>query len=290
MPCPACGTQHAKMIVSTVFRGTEFSLARCVRCGQHFCVPLPTRDEIEEFYKGEYHIELRKEGASERQFGSKFLRYRDWVLQFVKSGRSLDIGTATGLFPSLLKKAGFDAEGLEYNIVSAQWAEKHYGVTVRTCRLEESDADKSSYDLISMTDVLEHTENPLRFLQMTREYLRPGGFMLITFPDISSLESRYTRFLAWLFQRDWIWSCCSIPFHTWEFTPNTARAMFEKSGFDVCGFRRSQPEVGRSSMSPLTLLRLPLYLLRIPVLASLAGSQLEFFIKKREEPDGCLSC
>ena len=110
------------------------------------------------------------------------------MLEFVKTGRSLDIGTATGLFPSLLKQAGFAAEGLEFNLASAKWAEDHYGVPVKTCGLEESGAEKNSYDLISMTDVLEHTEHPLRFLQMTREYLRPGGLMLITFPDISSLE------------------------------------------------------------------------------------------------------
>lgn len=204
------------------------------------------------------------------------------MLQFVKTGRSLDIGTATGLFPSLLKQAGFAAEGLEYNPASAEWAESHYGVTVRTCALEESDAEKNSYDFISMTDVLEHTEHPLRFLQMTREYLRPGGFMLITFPDISSPESRYTRFLAWLFRRDWLWSCCSIPLHTWEFTPKTARAMFEMAGFDVCGFRRAQAEEEPSSALSLAILRLPLRLLRIPTLGLLAGNQMEFIIRKHE--------
>jgi SAM-dependent methyltransferase len=281
VPCPACGAGNAEILSKTVFREKDFYLARCIRCDQRFCVPPLTGAEIEELYQGDYQVALRKEGASERQFGAKFLRYRDWVLQFVKTGRSLDIGTSTGLFPSLLKQAGFAAEGLEFNLASAKWAEDHYGVPVKTCGLEESGAEKNSYDLISMTDVLEHTEHPLRFLQMTREYLKPGGVMLITFPDINSLESRYLRFFAWLFRRYWIWSCCYIPFHTWEFTPATARAMFEKADFDVCGYRRSQPKLERSSILPLALLRLPLHILRVPLLASLAGTQLEFVLRKR---------
>jgi len=63
------------------------------------------------FYHGDFHQELREPGGTERIFGAKFARYRDWVLSFLQSGRSIDIGTATGLFPSLLKQAGFDAEG-----------------------------------------------------------------------------------------------------------------------------------------------------------------------------------
>jgi SAM-dependent methyltransferase len=223
---------------------------------------------------------LRAPGATEKEFGAKFARYRDSVLQFVKSGRSLDIGTATGLFPSLLKQAGFEAEGIEFNPESARWGQQHYGVTIRTCALGKGGEARESYDLISMTDVLEHTEHPLRFLQGVRDYLKPGGFMLITFPDITSPESTYLRFWSRVLQRDWIWSCCHIPLHVWEFTAPTARVMFHKAGFDVAGLRRSQePPADASGIS--SLLRLPLRLLNIPIVARLAGTQMEFVIRKR---------
>jgi len=202
------------------------------------------------------------------------------VLQLVKSGRSLDIGTATGLFPSLLKGVGFEAEGIEYNKASAEWGQAHYGVKIRDCGLEESDAEPESYDFISMTDVLEHTEHPLRYLQALREYLKPGGHMLITFPDISSLESRYLRLIARMLRRDWIWSCCHIPLHVWEFTPATARAMFDKAGFDTVGFRRSH-ETAEVSLRALYWLRMPLHLLSIPGISAMAGTQMEFIIRKR---------
>jgi hypothetical protein len=78
--------------------------------------------------------------------------------------------------------------------------------------------------------------------------------MLITFPDIDSLESRYLRFLSRILRRDWIWSCCHIPLHVWEFTPATAHTMFLKAGFEVVGYRRSQDEVTSLSIKLASLL------------------------------------
>ena len=278
--CPMCSEGDPRILVRKEFADRAYNLACCKRCGLHFCLPPPSEAQIKEFYAGDYHSNLRMAGATEKAFGRKFASYRDWLLRFLTEGRTLDIGTGTGLFPSLLKQAGFDAEGLEYNQLSAQWGEAHYGVKIRAERLEQSGAVRGAYDLISMTDVLEHTENPLRYLRTVREYLKPDGFMLVTFPDIKSLESRYLRFWSQVFRRGWIWSNCHIPLHVWEFTPATAEAMFQMAGFDILGFRRSQvpPE---TSASVIGLLTLPLQIFRIPAIGRRIGTQMEFIIRNK---------
>ena len=281
--CPMCESAEAGLLTVKHYHGRAFHLARCRHCGQHYCSPLPTASEIAEFYVGDYHANLRTVGESEREFGEKYARYRDFVLEFVKPGRSLDIGTSTGLFPNLLRAVGFHAEGLELNKHSAKWGEDHYNVRIRTCDLSQIGDELDTYDLISMTDVLEHTEHPLRFLQLARAYLKPDGCMLITFPDITSPESLYLRFLAILFRRGWIWSSCRIPKHVWEFTPATARVMFEKAGFEVLAFRRSQEEL-EPSAGVLRLLRAPLHLLSVHPLDRYFGTQMEFIIRRRTEP------
>ena len=279
-PCPMCGQSGAIPLASRTVSAKEYRLVVCTRCGQHYCDPIPTPEEIIGFYQGDFHRQLRLEGGTEKIFGEKFARYRDWTLTFIKSGRSIDIGTATGLFPSLLKAAGFDAEGTEYNRESAEWGAANYGIRVRVGGLERIASELGSYDLISMTDVLEHTDHPLHSLQAASRSLKPLGYMLITFPDIRSLESEYQRNLARLTGRDWIWSCCRVPLHVWEFTPDTARAMFDKAGFDIVGFRRSQ--VVEDTLSGIAgLLTLPLRALNVPVLARRFGSQMEFMIRKR---------
>ena len=148
--------------------------------------------------------------------------------------------------------------------------------------MEQIATEMCNYDLIiSMTDVLEHTEHPLHSLEAASRSLKPRGYMLITFPDIRLVESKYQRSLAKLTGRAWIWGCCRIPLHVWEFTPATARTMFADAGFDVVGFRRSQVVE-----DPLTgiagLLTLPLRALNTSWLASRLGTQMEFMIRKRD--------
>ena len=278
--CPMCGELGATYLASKTLLDKEYHLALCARCGQHFCNPTPTPDEMVAFYHGDFHRELRQQGGTERIFGPKFSRYRDWVLTFLQTGRSIDIGTATGLFPSLLKQAGFDAEGTEYSPASAKWGAEHYGIRIRVGGLEQIASELAAYDLIIMTDVLEHTEHPFHSLQAASRSLKPLGYMLITFPDVRSIESQYQRLLARLTGRNWLWSCCRVPLHVWEFTPKTARAMFDKAGFDVVGFRRSQ--VADDPLPGIAgVLTLPLRVLNVPSVAHRFGSQMEFMIRKK---------
>ena len=279
--CPMCERDGSVVLTCRVRNGKHYRLARCRECGQHFCDPPPTAEEIRNFYQGEFHRELRENGQMEVLFRDKFTRYRDWTLHYLQGGRSVDIGTATGLFPSLLKASGFDAEGTEYNAASAEWGAKQYGIRIRIGGAELLDGESEGYDFISMTDVLEHTEHPLKTLKDVARALRPRGYMLITFPDIRSLESSYLGSLSRLTGRDWIWSCCNIPLHTWEFTPKTARAMFKMAGFDVVGFRRWQvaPDQFRGAAK---LISLPLGVLMIPVVARVVGTQMEFMIRRND--------
>lgn len=277
-----CSADGAVPLIRKVVNSRSYSLAICNNCGQHFCTPQPSAAEIRALYSGDYHSNLRSDGGTERVFAAKFAQYRDWILRFLPQGRVLDVGTATGLLPRILKDAGFDAEGIEYNSESARWGERHYNVRIMTTPLENSNLEPHSYDLIVMTDVLEHTEHPLRFLTLARDYLKPHGFMLISFPDITSFESRYTWFTAHALRRNWIWErCVRVPYHVWEFTPATARAMFDKANFEVLGFwRRQFQEV--TAEGKLGLMLWPLRLLSVGWIGRIAGTQMHFMLRLRD--------
>ena len=278
-PCPMCGASPPDHLAARTYNGKTYHLAVCRQCGQHYCDPPPTSNEIRSFYEGDYHQELRTIGSTEAVFGEKFVRYRDWILKFVKPGRSVDIGTATGMLPALLKQVGFQAEGVEYNRSSAEWGVAHFGVAIRIGGAELVAQEVAAFDLITMTDVLEHTEHPLRTLEAMHRSLKPGGFMLITFPDVQSVQSRYERLLVKITRREWLWSCCHIPLHTWEFTTATARRMLQRASFDVVGFRRSQVAPDRLTGLP-GLLTAPVQALTLKPLAETIGTQMEFMIRK----------
>lgn len=274
-----CQAARTAFLLRKKFHDRSYWLARCRECGQHFCHPTPSDAEISDFYSGDYHEQLRAPGATEKEFGAKFTAYRDWIVQFLRGGRSLDIGAATGLMPSLLKQSGFDAEGIEYNPASAKWGEQHYGVRIRIGDVRQYCHELGTFDLISMTDVLEHMQQPLEFLRTVCAHLKPGGFMLITFPDIQSIESRYMRLWSRILRRDWIWYCCHVPLHVWEFTPTTARAMFDSAGLDVAGFRRRHEHVDTDHVV-FKFLFLPMRLVKIPAIGNGLGTQMQFMLRK----------
>ncbi len=278
--CPLCFAGDAPTLFRRVVGKQSFALVRCPGCGLHFCHPTPSKADISGFYSGDYHSQLRVPGATEAAFGAKFAGYRDWILGFMRSGRSLDIGSATGLMPALLKEAGFDAEGIEYNRDSAAWGQKHYGVRIHAGDISDLGPTLGKFDLILMTDVLEHAPHPLEFLRLVLTHLKTGGYLLVTFPDIRSFESRYCRLWSRLLQRDWIWNCCRIPRHVWEFTPATARGMFEKAGLDVTGFRR-QNESDFDYRGLWRLVFAPLLPLKVPLIGNRFGSQMQFMLRKR---------
>lgn len=166
-PCPFCAGTRTEHVYTRVFQGRTWHLARCRDCGLHFTDPIPSDADIAGFYSGSYHEQLLQPGAAEREFGAKFRRYVRWIGEFVPSGRTLDIGCSTGLLPALLMQGGYQAEGLELNSSVAEWGISHYGVSIRTAPFDGT-YEEDAYDLISLTDVLEHTRHPLEFLKLVR--------------------------------------------------------------------------------------------------------------------------
>jgi 2-polyprenyl-3-methyl-5-hydroxy-6-metoxy-1,4-benzoquinol methylase len=282
--CPMCGSPSTEVLYHKEFGGKRWSLGRCRSCGLHFTDPRPSEAFLEECYAGDYHAELRTPGGTERAFGDKYRRYAEWLGKHLAGGRVLDVGCSTGLLVRMLCDCGCRAEGIELNPRSAEWGRQHYGVTIHNLPLERCPYEPGSFDAVAMTDVLEHTLHPRDFLASVGRLLVPGGLVLVTFPDIASLESRYFRLVSKLFRRPWFWRNCHIPLHTWEFTKQTARACFEGAGFRVIDFRRSQvTDLGKLA-GVLKLVALPTAALGWGIVASRLGTQMEFILRKEGEP------
>lgn len=231
------------------------------------------------FYAGDYHTELQNPAFMDRAFGPKYRRYLSMVRPHLSANAAtLDVGCATGLFPKMLKDAGYRAEGMELNSASAAWGRENYGVPIHQGMLDDLLLSSRKFDLISMTDVLEHTLSPPAEVRKVHRLLNSGGYFLVTFPDILSPSSRYLRALSKSINREWAWTTCHIPQHTWEFSYPTALRLFNQGGFKLVAFRRSQ---GFSfERSKFGLLCLPASLPALPGVSRYAGNQMEFLLKQ----------
>jgi SAM-dependent methyltransferase len=278
--CPLCGST-ARLIFRRFHSAKEWFLAHCI-CGLYFTYPTPTADDVAQFYSGDYHKELMCDSIAVRQMVAKFRRYVDRLKQHFPSGRSLDVGCTTGLFPYLMQQSGYEAEGVEISSETARWGAMAYRIPIWVGGFDDFEDPGRLYDIITMTDVVEHTRNPLQTLKKINQLLRLGGGAMITFPDIASAKSRYYRCVAQLMRRDWLWVTCGTPAHIWEFTRPVAVRCFEAAGFALRSFERT--EVSEEPFSgKLALISLGARAFNLPLIARSLGTQMEFVLEKVRE-------
>ena len=274
-------TTRAKFV--KVHNERRWTLRQCRNCGLQFTDPVPDAEFLSRCYAGDYHEELRADGATENQSGAKYQRYLNHLAQHLPLGsRVLDVGCSTGLLVKMLCDRGYRAEGIEMNHASAAWGRQHYGITIHESAIEQCDFPANSFDAIILADVLEHTPHPRECLTALSQFLSPNGLALVTFPDVNSLESRWFFLMSKITSTSWLWKTCHIPLHVWEFTPKTALACFEAAGFRLVEFQRSQGAAEEDLTGLLKIINMPSKIAAWPAVARRWGTQMEFIIQKRQ--------
>ena len=138
-------------------------------------------------------------------------------------GRLLDIGTAAGAFLAAAKARGWNAEGCEPNTGLARWGSAPVGVTIREGSVFEQDYTYGTFDVVTLWDVIEHTLNPREMLEHCHRLLKPGGVLVVNYPDIGSSIARALG-RRWLF-------LTSV--HLYYFDRTTIQRMLATTGFRV---------------------------------------------------------
>jgi SAM-dependent methyltransferase len=196
-------------------------LVRCRRCGLEYVSPRPRGGDIVAAYsEGDDPAYVSQVEARERTFASALARIESLL---PNKGRLLDIGTAAGAFLAAAKARGWQAEGCEPNRWMAAWGASHYGVTIRPGELFDQQYPPQSFDVVTLWDVVEHTPDPARVVRRISELLKPGGLLIVNYPDRGS-------WIARVLGRRW-------PFlssvHLYYFTRATLARMLERHGFEV---------------------------------------------------------
>ena len=100
--------------------------------------------------------------------------------------RLLDVGCGAGIFAGRMLRMGWEVEGIEPDPVAARQAQATYGLRVYQGSLEGSAAPKGSYDAVTASHVIEHVEDPVRFLAACWDLLHPGGTLVVVTPNLES--------------------------------------------------------------------------------------------------------
>jgi 2-polyprenyl-3-methyl-5-hydroxy-6-metoxy-1,4-benzoquinol methylase len=210
----------------------EYSIAKCHNCGVLQTIPMPDAEKLKQLYERYYNFGGEK-GTSYTKFRYIFLTsfvYCFWMaidgdISFHLrrgSGRLLDVGCNEGRGLKIYRANGFESEGLELNERAAQDA-RMAGFTVHTQALEKFQPVEP-FDIVVLSNVLEHAPNPKNMLDNVRRILKPDGHVWISSPNSQSWLRR-------LFGRSWInWH---VPFHLFHFSSKTLNQLLESSGFEI---------------------------------------------------------
>ena len=200
-------------------------LVRCRRCGLEYVSPRPAAGDIVAAYsEGDDPAYVSQVDARQRTFDSALARIEKMQ---PRKGRLLDVGTAAGAFLAAARARGWEAEGCEPNRWMAEWGARQYGVAIRAGELFDQDYPRESFDVVTLWDVIEHTPDPVRVVRRVGELLKPGGLVIINYPDRGS-------WIARLMGRRW-------PFlssvHLYYFKRDTLTRMLEAQGFEIAQLR-----------------------------------------------------
>lgn len=225
--CGYCGAHELQTLFATQTRaGENFQLALCPNCQTQTLVPQPTDAQLAHAYDDSYY------GEKEEKFGGWVERVLDGfrngrarkIARLLPSGGTvLDIGCGNGRFLQSLIQRGFIGHGIELPGGSADRAARVPGLNLKVGSLAPDDFAPNSLNAVTLWHVYEHLREPKRTLEIISQILKPGGFLVLSLPNIKSWQAQW-------FKGDWFH--LDPPRHLFFQGPDCLQAHVTALGFD----------------------------------------------------------
>ena len=234
--CDLCGRNNNTIIVQTrdyrCGHSKIFNIVKCKSCGLIYLNPRPTAESILEQYKEDYtplHKKLdnlnRFREILNKILGSFWYKIGGYygISEIKVKGRFLDVGCANGDTLEAARNMGADVYGIELNPKFVKIC-KDKGLNVHCGVLKDSSYPNDYFDIIWMSQVIEHHQSPKRSLKEIRRMLKSDGKLYILCPNAGS-------YLAKFFGK--YWHGWHIPFHFYAYTKETIIKLVTECDFKL---------------------------------------------------------
>jgi len=192
--CKLCGSSSSQPIVNVEYNGLDYSMFLCTDCDllqtveHHHCLSpdyvgleSTNLDEERIWCQGQHKISAFRKWAKDLD---GLVRERKRPL------RLLDVGCGTGGFLKFAKELGCELYGFDASKAQADFARKEFPNVRHAASCSEYLAkcgeERSSFDVVTMWDVLEHLRNPMEQMRDIRQAIHPGGHIYVATPNASA--------------------------------------------------------------------------------------------------------
>ena len=177
-PCPCCFKTGAAVPVDPAG-----GIIHCPHCGIYVRAAGPDAAGPGQHPKN-FKDDLVLNRARERVYASSFALLEQHA---AAAGASLlDIGAGDGYFLHLLRQRGWNyLTGIDPSPHAAPLAMRKFTIPLRTGTVTEQRFAGSSFDIITLWDVLDHMSTPFEDLREINRILKPGGLLLMRVRNMS---------------------------------------------------------------------------------------------------------
>lgn len=192
--CPLCNKKSEAAFSAADWNlGTsieEFQYYRCSNCGAVFIYPVP--EDLGKYYPSTYPAYEAESDLSVRNSDPLAYKKLEVILRYISGGRLLEIGPGSGGFLRVARDGGFKVEAAEMDQDCCHFLRKSLNIpTVHSPDIIASIATLPSYDVIVLWHVIEHLPSPGIVLENLSKHLNPGGILILTAPNPSSLQFKF---------------------------------------------------------------------------------------------------
>ena len=216
--CPLCGKNDFHLYQKNI------NLLQCESCGivvdKHIIHDVANEELVKAWFVEDYNqsrsfwVEMFESWANKRTWNR--------IARFASQKRTklFEIGVGSGSFLKFVKDKGFDVAGCDLSKSICKHVENTYNITMHYGFISDLPLP-FQFDVIVTNHVLEHVNDPLKFLSDLKARLKEDGIIHIAVPNVAAWEARFSGWTSY------------EPYHLIYFSPRTLRRLVETAGFRV---------------------------------------------------------
>jgi len=135
----------------------------------------------------------------------------------------LEIGAYYGVLGKLIQPLVKEYTGLELSKHASDYSKNNSNLNIINQSIKEYSKNNKKYDIIIMTDVIEHSDNPFELLSLIEKNLNKNGKLILSTFNFDSLFSK-------IMGKNYPWI---IPMHKYYFSNTTLKNALTESKFEL---------------------------------------------------------